>query len=228
MENAHGSPVLSVNPLSGRYVFSTSMSGQLTIHDSQRRLLDRVRDHQKYAVQVVSGYTQQGKWIVATAGWDQKVHIYAPEHKLAENFQPASESDGTLADEALIPGLLHDPIYSISTSTVPESMVLIHHPDTHDLYLVFSRRDSTFLYYYRISPTSPESSSSRNSDINYSVHESGRQNLAPHSNAWVAFTPSCLAPCPTDPTLLAVATSHCPHMKTHCSPPAVSHRYIYA
>lgn len=29
----------------------------------------------------------------------------------------------------------------------------------------------------------------------------------------IAFSPACLAVCPTDPTLLAVATSHLPHMK---------------
>ena len=211
--NAHGSPILSVNSLGDGYVFSTSMSGQLMLHDSQGRLLDRVRDHLKYAVQVVSGYTLQGKWIVATAGWDQKVHIYAPEHELAENFRPGANSGGTSGDEPLISGLLRDPIHSISTPTVPESLALVQHPDTHDLYLVLSRRDSTFLYYYCITPTSAESSSSRSSEITYSVQETGRQNLAPHSNAWVAFTPSFLAPCPTDPTLLAVATSHLPHMK---------------
>ncbi|KAK3064974.1 hypothetical protein LTR53_018322, partial [Teratosphaeriaceae sp. CCFEE 6253] len=38
-------------------------------------------------------------------------------------------------------------------------------------------------------------------------------NLAPHSNAWVAFTPSALALSPRDPTLIAVGTSSVPHMK---------------
>ncbi|KAH0832701.1 hypothetical protein AYO21_04757 [Fonsecaea monophora] len=212
IENAHGSPVLSLSSLDGGYVFSTSMSGQLMLHDSQGRLIDKVRDHLKYAVQVVSGYTRQGRWIVATAGWDQKVHIYAPEHELAGNFQPSTESE-TAGDEPFIQGLLRDPIHTITLPTNPESMVLVQNPDTHDLYLVLSRRDSTFLYYYCITPTSDESSSSRSSEVTYSVQETGRQNLAPHSNAWVAFTPSCLAVCPTDPSLLAVATSHLPHMK---------------
>jgi hypothetical protein len=41
----------------------------------------------------------------------------------------------------------------------------------------------------------------------------GKQNLAPHSNAWVAFTPSDVQLCPTDSSLVAVATSTMPHMK---------------
>jgi WD40 repeat protein len=212
-DNPHGSPILSLSALEGGYVFSTSMSGQLMLHGRDGELIDKVRDHLKYAVHVVSGRTQQGKWIVATAGWDQKVHIYAPEHELVENFRPSERAGATTQDEPIIPGLLRDPIHTISTPTVPESMVLVQHPDTRDLYLIVSRRDSTFLFYYCITPTSSESSSSRSTETTYSVQETGRQNLAPHSNAWVAFTPSCLASCPTDPTLLAVATSHLPHMK---------------
>ncbi|EXJ87103.1 hypothetical protein A1O3_04061 [Capronia epimyces CBS 606.96] len=210
--NAHGSPVLSVSSLPGGYVFSTSMSGQLALHDSQGRLLDKSRDHMKYAVHVVSGLTRRGRWIVATAGWDQKVHVYAPELELAANFEPHAQNP-LGDDEPYIPGLLRDPIHTISLPTNPESMVLVHHPDTRDLYLIVSRRDSTFLYYYCIKPTAEESSSSRSSEDTYSVQETGKQNLAPHSNAWVAFTPSYLAVCPTDPQLLAVATSHLPHMK---------------
>jgi WD40 repeat protein len=208
-ENAHGSPVLSINAVNN-LVFSTSMSGQLMIHDSRGHLLDKVRDHLKYAVQVVVGHTLNGKLIVATAGWDMKIHLYAPDVELAENFEPAA---GPQDGEPYIKRLLREPITTIVVPTVPESMVLVQHPDTHNLYLIYSRRDSTFLHYYHIKPTSSESSSSRPSEITYSVLEAGRQNLAPHSNAWVAFTPSCLAPCPKDPTLLAIATSHLPHMK---------------
>ena len=210
ISNAHASPVLSISALPGPHVFSTSMSGQLMLHDGRGQLLDKCRDHLKYAVQVVSGLTQHGRWVVATAGWDQKVHIYAPEHELAENFQPASSSS---EEEPMIDGILGDPIHTITLSTNPESMVLVQHPDTLELYLIVSRRDSTFLYYYCITPTSSESSSARSSEATYSVQETGKQNLAPHSNAWVAFTPSCLALSPSDPTLLAVATSHLPHMK---------------
>ena len=211
ISNAHASPVLSISSLPGPYVFSTSMSGQLMVHDGRGQLLDKCRDHMKYAVQVVSSVTRHGKWIVATAGWDQKVHIYAPEQALAERFEPTT---GSSDDETPhLEGLLRDPVHTITLPSNPESMVIVQHPDTQDTYLVLSRRDSTFLYYYCITPTSAESSSSRPSEATYSVQEMGKQNLAPHSNAWIAFTPSCLAVSPTDPTLVAVATSHLPHMK---------------
>lgn len=210
ISNAHASPVLSISSVPGPYVFSTSMSGQLMLHDGHGRLLDKCRDHLKYAVQVVSNVTRNGKWVVATAGWDQKVHIYAPEHELAERFEPANSSD---EEGPHLEGLLGDPIHTITLPTNPESMAIVQHPDTLDTYLIIARRDSTFLYYYCITQTSSESSSSRNSQAAYSVQETGKQNLAPHSNAWIGFTPSCLAVSPTDPTLLAVATSHLPHMK---------------
>lgn len=183
--NAHGSPVLSISSMTKRFILSTSMSGQLMMHDRRGRLLDKCRDHLKYAVQVVSGRTREGNWIVATAGWDQKVHIYAPEHGLAENFN-VNELDA--ADEPHIDGLLRDPIHTISMPSNPESMVLVQHPDTGDLYLIVSRRDSTFLYYHCITPTSDEASSSRTSELTYSVQETGKQNLAPHANAWVSFS----------------------------------------
>jgi WD40 repeat protein len=41
----------------------------------------------------------------------------------------------------------------------------------------------------------------------------GKQNLAPHSNAWISFSPSDIQVCPTDPSIVAVATSTTPHMK---------------
>jgi hypothetical protein len=62
--------------------------------------------------------------------------------------------------------------------------------------LVVARRDSTSLHYYSVpSPDSP------------GFTLLGKQNLAPHSNAWVAFTPSDIQACPTNPHLIAVATS---------------------
>lgn len=212
ISNAHASPVLSISSLPGPYIFSTSMSGQLMLHDGRGRLLDKCRDHLKYAVQVVSTVTRSGSWIVATAGWDQKVHIYTPEHELAKRFEPASSSSSD-GEESHLDGMLGDPVHTITLPTNPESLAFVQHPDTLESYLVLSRRDSTFLYYYCITRTSSESSSSRNSESTYSVQDMGKQNLAPHSNAWIGFTPSCLAVSPTDPTLLAVATSHLPHMK---------------
>ncbi|KAK4996582.1 hypothetical protein LTR66_003838 [Elasticomyces elasticus] len=90
------------------------------------------------------------------------------------------------------------PFATISMQTNPESMVFLIHPENGQLILVVTRRDSTFLHYYTVEST---------------PRLLGKQNLAPYSNAWIAFTPAAIDLCPTDPTLLAVATSTIPHMK---------------
>ncbi|KAK3674833.1 hypothetical protein LTR78_005177 [Recurvomyces mirabilis] len=94
--------------------------------------------------------------------------------------------------------ILNDPVATITLPTKPEAMVLMRHPESLQLILLVTRTDSNLIYYYS-TETSPRLL--------------GKQNLAPHSNAWVAFTPSAMALCPTDPTLLAVGTSSVPHMK---------------
>jgi hypothetical protein len=174
------------------------MSGQLIFHGrsgTDVEILGRRSDHSKYAVQVAATVETDPCWIVATAGWDQKVHIYATPDLEAYGSQPATTTE-----------LLGNPAATISLTSNPESFVFVRHPDTNALYLVLSRRDSTHLYYYHIDPSPAE-------NLGFTVREAGKQNLAPHANAWIAFSPSCLALSPTDPTLLAVATSHLPHMK---------------
>ncbi|KAK5172066.1 uncharacterized protein LTR77_003703 [Saxophila tyrrhenica] len=96
------------------------------------------------------------------------------------------------------PFKFRSPFATISLPTKPEAMLLMQHPDTHEPILIISRADSNLLYFYT---TESE------------PRLLGQQNLAPHSNAWVAFTPSALALCPADPTLLAVGTNSLPHMK---------------
>jgi len=196
----HGSPVLSVITILDNYVLSTSMSGQLILHHAPSgQVIAKCRHHLKYAVQVAATSSDQD-CIIATAGWDQKVHVYAFSHSSIRLPNP----QGVLTrDEPYVENLLHEPLHTITLTSNPESLFFVRHPDNGDLYLVLSRRDSTFLYYYRFSHVADR----------YMVHEAGRQNLAPHANAWVGFTPSCLAISPKDPTLLAVATSHLPHLK---------------
>ncbi|EMC94443.1 hypothetical protein BAUCODRAFT_132353 [Baudoinia panamericana UAMH 10762] len=101
----------------------------------------------------------------------------------------------TVSDRGMVLG---EPIATITLQTKPEAIALIQHPIARLPILLLSRTDSSFLYYYTCESE---------------PRLLGRQNLAPHSNAWVAFTPSALALCPTDPTLLAVGTSSVPHMK---------------
>jgi WD40 repeat protein len=96
------------------------------------------------------------------------------------------------------PPTLGDPIATINLPSKPESILFLQHPESQQPVLLISRTDSTHLYYYT-TETEPRLL--------------GRQNLAPHSNAWVAFTPSALAICPTDSSLLACATSAMPSMK---------------
>jgi hypothetical protein len=198
----HNGPILSVYPLRDGSALTTSMSGQLIFHGPRAyssstdvEILERRSDHSKYAVHVAATIGTGDRWIIATAGWDQKVHIYTISDLEADGSPSATTTE-----------LLGDPAATISLPSNPESFVFVRHPDTNALYLVLSRRDSTHLYYYHLDSSPPE-------NPGITVREAGRQNLAPHANAWIAFSPSCLALSPRDPTLLAVATSHLPHMK---------------
>ncbi|XHF98238.1 hypothetical protein AWENTII_001801 [Aspergillus wentii] len=187
------SPILSyASARNGRYVFMTNMSGQLLLQRG-KEIIDRRKDHAKYAVKVSvyeDGHT--GTIWIATAGWDSKIFIYRV----------------NIPDEAEDPAvLLGEPAAYINLTTNPECMLFVRNADSGELTLLASRRDSTYLYYYQIdsaatTPTTPTESKLL-----------GKQNLAPHSNAWVAFSPSSFALSPHDPGLLAVALSTLPHMK---------------
>lgn len=90
------------------------------------------------------------------------------------------------------------PTASITLPTNPESVAITTHPDSAQPILIIARRDSSSLHFYTLS---------------ISPQLIGSQNLSPHSAAWVAFTPACIAISPTDPSLIAIATSSVPHMK---------------
>ncbi|KXG54536.1 uncharacterized protein PGRI_076800 [Penicillium griseofulvum] len=178
-------PVLSyVSILQGRYILMSNMSGQLILqHGSQT--LDSRKDHAKYLVKVVAheDRTDPSKWWVATAGWDECVFIYCL--NIPETNAPALK--------------IGEPVTRIKLNSNPESLLFVPHVDTYELLLLVSRRDSTYIYYYQV-----EAAEAR---------LLGHQNLAPHSNAWVAFSLCDMALSPHDPGLLAVATSSLPHMK---------------
>ncbi|PLN78402.1 hypothetical protein BDW42DRAFT_187436 [Aspergillus taichungensis] len=196
------SPILSYTTVrNGRYVFLTNMSGQLLLQRGTETL-DCRKDHAKYAVKVVAheeGGAEDGKthvW-VATAGWDSKIVLY----KLSVPNEGPETAAVTLGEPAAY----------ISLASNPESMLFTRHIDTGELILLVSRRDSTHLYYYQVKDHHDDSTSAPITP--YECPLLGTQNLAPHSNAWVAFSPSCLALSPDDPGLLAVAASTTPHMK---------------
>ena len=124
------------------------------------------------------------KYVVKVATWDKIIVTAGWDHKV---FLYHTNSDFST---------LGSPVAAITLSTSPETIVFIEHPDSDHPILLLTRRDSTSLYYYSLE-----------------LKLLGSQNLAPHSNSWITFTPSSVEVCPKDPTLLAVATSAMPHMK---------------
>jgi WD40 repeat protein len=172
----------------------TTMSGQLLLLDNATgKVVSTRRDHTKYAIQIAVAKLSGTTWVLATASWDGTIKLY----RVAVSDDSNGVTSTILQGEESVP--------TIKFQSNPESILFVRHPDTDELYLVASRRDSTHLYYYKISTSA--------NDGNLEAVEAGRQNLAPHSNAWVSFTPSMLALHPKDPSLIAVATSHLPHMK---------------
>jgi hypothetical protein len=200
------SPILSISPLTSDFILTSSMSGQVALrHTTTGNIVSKRRDHLKMAVQVTSARLNSYT-IIATAGWDQKVHFYLVDPGSITRARDSilNPPPFEVEDDYFSP-----PIHTLTLPTVPESILFVNHPDNQALHLILSRRDSSFLYYYEITPVTPAEHHTTNPTITYR----GRQNLAPHSTAWVSFTPSCLRPHPNDPTLLAIATSHLPHMK---------------
>ncbi|KAF2877006.1 WD40-repeat-containing domain protein [Massariosphaeria phaeospora] len=180
------SPILDVMVLKGKYLLTASMSGKLLLYDTvAERILDERKDHSKFLVKLAS-WSDGTSAIVASAGWDAKVHLYRVRLDQDRIHQ------------------LGEPIATLSLSSIPEAILFTQSPDTSSPVLVLTRRDSSFLYYYAV-PVSD--------DDPRELILLGRQNLAPHSTAWVAFTPSDVQLCPVDPSLAAIATSSTPHMK---------------
>ncbi|KAL1970502.1 hypothetical protein VTN77DRAFT_4146 [Rasamsonia byssochlamydoides] len=197
------SPILSyVSIRGGRYHLATSMSGQLLLIKNAE-VLDWRKDHSKYAVKVVAyeneDADEEGRVWIVTAGWDAKVLIYR---------MTLSSSSPTIGE----------PVSTIKLPTNPESILIVRNPESRELTLLVSRRDSTYLYYYALEPLRARTATTTTADGESQRQPRecvlrGKQNLAPHSNAWIAFSPSCMALSPHDPGLLAVALSTLPHMK---------------
>ncbi|KAF1975507.1 hypothetical protein BU23DRAFT_530035 [Bimuria novae-zelandiae CBS 107.79] len=180
------SPILDVAGFRNRYLLVASMSGSLLLFDTKtEQVLDQRKDHGKYVVKLATWITDTSI-LVATAGWDANVFLYRLSTDISETPR------------------LGKPIATMSLPTVPETLLFIRAPETARPILLLTRRDSTFLHYYAV-----PSSGSDESDLT----PLGKQNLAPHSNAWVAFTPSDVQVSPVDASVVAVATSSTPHMK---------------
>ncbi|TID26289.1 hypothetical protein E2P81_ATG00764 [Venturia nashicola] len=184
------SPILSYTVVGKRFLICSSMSGRVVVYDSQKdQLVVHRKDHAKYVVHVTSWESGDHVWL-ATAGWDQKVLLY--ECRITEDSMT-----------------LENPVGIIQLASNPEALLFRHEPDSDCLYLLVTRRDSTFVYYYQIAEDQLLSSVSKP----VIMPISGKQNLAPLSNAWVAFSPAAMSASPSDPNLIAIATSSVPHMK---------------
>lgn len=161
------------------------MSGKLNLYDLRTGATISTRsDHQKYAVRVACSTPTFGQTDCYIATAAWDAKVHLYHVELGDPVLTA-------------------PIFTITLPTNPESILFIPHPELTDPILVLTRRDSTFLYYYSMPPP----------DASGSAVLLGRQNLAPHSNAWIAFTPSSIALHPTDSALVAIATSAMPSMK---------------
>ncbi|KAH8700637.1 hypothetical protein BGW36DRAFT_374619 [Talaromyces proteolyticus] len=183
------SPILSHTGIChGLLQLITNMSGQLLLVQNDQ-VIDRRNDHNKYAVQVKAYEDQDNHVWITTAGWDARVFIYRME-------LPSPSNEAAIGD----------PVGTIKLPTNPESILIVRNPENQELVLLVSRRDSTYIYFYSLEHM-------RSINMLVKCEESGKQNLAPHSNAWVAFSPSCLALSPHNPGLIAVALSTLPHMK---------------
>ena len=192
LNNIHDSPILSCTALvrQGLTTITTSMSGQVVLYDHQaNRAIDERRDHKKYVVKVAQCLHEDILW-VATAAWDAMIFLYQVQDAVPNGACSFGE-----------------PVASLSLATNPEALTFITVPESKQPLLLLTRKDSTSLHYYCWEETNNSTLSATQ------LRLLGSQNLAPHSSAWISFSPSALAICPTDSTLLAVATSSVPHMK---------------
>lgn len=167
---------------------TTSMSGQVVLYDHQgNQVLDERRDHKKFVVKVAQRMYKETLW-VATAGWDAMVFLYRIRRFQSDTCQ------------------LGEPLGALRLATNPETIIFITPTASERPVLLLTRRDSSSLHYYCWEEVDTSSEA-------VTLRLLGSQNLAPHSNSWISFCPSSVAICPTNPLLLAVATSSVPHMK---------------
>jgi WD40 repeat protein len=179
------SPILDVIAIDKQHIVVASMSGKLSLYNTVKdTMLEDRRDHSKYVVKIAHHSAGTTTWI-ASAGWDAKVILY--------NYHTAAGRDDMR---------LGKPCAILELPSIPETLIFLTSPHDGTPVLLVARRDSTFLHFYAL----PGSGSPGLTFL-------GKQNLAPHSNAWIAFTPSDVQVCPVDQSVVAVATSTTPHMK---------------
>lgn len=150
------SPILSYTVIQQRFLICSSMSGKVIVYDSlQDKLVAHRKDHAKYVVHVASWERGDRVWL-ATAGWDQKVLLY----------------ECHITEDSIT---FEDPVGTIQLPSNPEALLFRSEPASRTTYLLVTRRDSTFIYYYEITDSLLLSSASKP----VTVPITGKQNLAP-------------------------------------------------
>ena len=190
------SPILSCISLSNKSLItlSSGMSGEIVLYDHEYdEMLEKRRDHSKYVVEVTAFLANSGIHWVATAGWDGKILIYVLKLCRDSNHM-----------------CIGPPVAVIHLPTNPQAILFVEDPNDAAPILIATRRDSTLLHFFSLSSVGLIDPSV---DSPVELELLGVQNLAPHSNTWIAFSPASMALCPTDSSVLAVATSSVPHMK---------------
>jgi WD40 repeat protein len=181
--NFQDSPILDILAIDRQRILVASMSGKLSLYDTVKNEILDERKDHSKYIVKLATRADGDTTWIASAGWDSKVYLY--------NFRTQGNNLQ-----------LGEPTAVLTLPSIPETITFVASPDDRTPVLLVARRDSTFLHFY----TMPGSDSP-------ALKLLGKQNLAPHSNAWIAFTPSDVQICPTDSSLVAVATSTTPHMK---------------
>ncbi|KAK9365487.1 quinon protein alcohol dehydrogenase-like superfamily [Lipomyces kononenkoae] len=180
----HSSPILSLVALNESVLLTGGMDGRLVVSNpATGDIIAQHKDHQKYLVRIACSEDMR---YLATAGYDKKVNAYS-----IENLGP---DDSTFTFTKL---------GTISFPTNPEAILFATPEDeksseTTTPRLIVSRRDSTFLYYYKLFPV---------------LSEAARHNLNPDGNSWVSFCAMDMVLDPVESKFLVVATSTLPEMR---------------
>jgi hypothetical protein len=181
------SSVLSYTVVLERFLLYLDITGTLGVYDAMTStVVSKQKYHTKYGVRIITETSPLGL-LVATAGWDRKVQVAFLDTNRGGDFT----------------GQLPLPAASLMLDSVVDDVLFRRNVDTGQLFLIVTRRDSCFLYYYSVDDSSH--------DVKLAL--AGKQNLAPYANSWNTFSPACIRPCPTDSGLIAVAMSSVPHMK---------------
>lgn len=176
--NPSDSAVLSVAVVDSKWLLVSTMNGRIDLLSADTgQSVSSIKPHQKYATRVL--YHEP---YVISAAYDKTIYMHTLTHDSETGHPVFSEEQ----------------VGKIDLPTPPEALALVDLPEGRGKAIVFSRRDSTSLFYNLLTPGLP-------------VHSS--RNLAPESTSWVSYHAMNISVHPTNPGLLAVATSTVPHMK---------------